>query len=149
MLEDTLAWRKQFHADKLIEEEICTEFDHVAYMHGVDKEGHPICYNHFGVFQDKELYQKVIEDEEEFKRFLRWRIQVLENGIRKLDFKPSGVNAMVQITDLNDSPGFIKRRNITRAALTLLQDNYPELVAKATEYCCLPLGETPSMTLPE
>ena len=43
MLEDMLAWRKQFHADKLIEEEICTEFDHVAYMHGVDNEGHPIC----------------------------------------------------------------------------------------------------------
>ncbi|MCO5586800.1 hypothetical protein L7F22_040742 [Adiantum nelumboides] len=130
MLKDTVVWRKEFGADNLVDEEITTEYDPVAYMHGVDKEGHPVCYNHYGVFQDKELYQKTFGDDAQFKKFLRWRIQMLERGIQKLDFNPSGVHSMVQITDLNDSPGFVKRRNITKKALTLLQDNYPELVAK-------------------
>ncbi|MCO5546879.1 hypothetical protein L7F22_000316 [Adiantum nelumboides] len=130
MLKDTVVWRKEFGADSLVDEEITTEYDPVAYMHGVDKEGHPVCYNHYGVFQDKELYQKTFGDDAQFKKFLRWRIQMLERGIQKLDFNPSGVHSMVQITDLNDSPGFVKRRNITKKALTLLQDNYPELVAK-------------------
>ncbi|KAI5076117.1 hypothetical protein GOP47_0008182 [Adiantum capillus-veneris] len=130
MLKDTVFWRKEFEADNLIEEEIATEFDSVAYMHGVDKEGHPVCYNHYGVFQDKELYQKTFADEAQFKKFLRWRIQVLENGMQKLDFSPSGVHSMVQVIDLKDSPGFVKRRNITKKAFSLLQDNYPELVAK-------------------
>lgn len=130
MLKDTVVWRKEFEADDLIGEEIATEFDSVAYMHGVDKEGHPVCYNHYGVFQDKELYQKTLGDEAQFKKFLRWRIQVLERGMQKLDFSPSGVHSMVQVIDLKDSPGFVKRRNITKKAFAILQDNYPELVAK-------------------
>lgn len=130
MLKDTLIWRKDFMADSLIDEETLNEFDSVAYMHGLDKEGHPVCYNHYGVFQDKELYQKTFEDEAQFKNFLRWRIQVLEKGIQKLDFSPSGVHSMVQITDFKDSPGFVKWMNIMRKPLNLLQDNYPELVAK-------------------
>eukprot|EP00250_Pteridium_aquilinum_P016439 c23104_g2_i1 orf=101-1693(+) len=130
MLKDTVVWRKEFEADNLVEEEITSEFDSVAYMHGVDKEGHPVCYNHYGVFQDKELYQKTFGDEAQIKKFLRWRIQVLEKGMQKLDFSPSGVHSMVQVIDLKDSPGFVKRRNITKKAFTLLQDNYPELVAK-------------------
>lgn len=55
---------------------------------------------------------------------------MLEKGIQKLDFSAGGVHSMVQITDLKDSPGFVKRRNITKKAFTVLQDNYPELVAK-------------------
>ncbi|MCO5605298.1 hypothetical protein L7F22_059480 [Adiantum nelumboides] len=130
MLKDTVVWRKEFEADNLVDEETSTEFDSVAYMHGVDKEGHPVCYNHYGVFQDKELYQKTFGDEAQFKKFLRWRIQVLEKGMQKLDFSPSGVHSMVQVFDMKDSPGFVKRRNITKKAFSLLQDNYPELVAK-------------------
>ncbi|KAL2521097.1 Patellin-3 [Forsythia ovata] len=30
----------------------------IAYLHGVDKEGHLVCYNAFREFQDKELYNK-------------------------------------------------------------------------------------------
>lgn len=130
MLKGTVVWRKEFEADNLLREDISGEFDSVAYMHGVDKEGHPVCYNHYGVFQDKELYQKTFGDDAQFKKFLRWRIQVLERGMQQLDFSPSGVHSMVQVIDLKDSPGFVKRRNITKKAFDLLQDNYPELVAK-------------------
>lgn len=130
MLKETLLWRKEFQADSLINEEIATSFDSVAYMHGFDREGHPVCYNHYGIFQDEELYQKTFGDEAQFKNFLRWRIQLLEKSIQKLDFGANGVHSILQITDMKDSPGFVKRKNITKKALTQLQDNYPELVAK-------------------
>ena len=101
-------------------------------MHGLDKEGHPVCYNAYGEFQNKELYQKTFSDEEKRQKFLRWRIQFLEKSIVKLDFSPDGICTFVQINDLKNSPGPFKRelRLATNQALQLLQDNYPEFVAK-------------------
>lgn len=132
MLKNTILWRKRFGADSILEEDFGTEYDGVAYMHGYDKEGHPVCYNVYGVFQDKETYQKSFGDTEKCDRFLRWRIQLLERGIQQLSFKPGGVNSMVQITDLKNSPGPGKKnlRQATQKALDILQDNYPELVAR-------------------
>ncbi|MCD7455266.1 hypothetical protein HAX54_027569 [Datura stramonium] len=39
----------------------------VAYMHGFDREGHPVCYNAYGVFKDKEMYERIFGDEEKLK----------------------------------------------------------------------------------
>lgn len=130
MIRSTISWRRDFLADELVSEDLGTEFDSLAYMHGHDKEGHPVCYNNYSAFQDKGVYQQTLEDEKKFNRFLRWRIQLLEKGIRELDLSPGGVNFMVQVIDLKDSPGLMKRRQITKKAITLLQDNYPELVSK-------------------
>lgn len=131
MLEKSLAWRKEFGADGIVEEELgFKELEGlVAYMHGYDKEGHPVCYNAYGVFKDKEMYERVFGDEEKLKKFLRWRVQVLERGIRLLHFKPGGVNSLVQVTDLKDMP---KRelRVASNQILSLFQDNYPEMVAR-------------------
>ncbi|KAK5785556.1 hypothetical protein PVK06_040152 [Gossypium arboreum] len=101
-------------------------------MHGFDKEGHPVCYNVFGEFRNKELYQKTFSDEEKRQNFLRWRIQFLEKSIRKLDFRPGGICTIVQVNDLKNSPGPAKweLRQATKQALHLLQDNYPEFVAR-------------------
>eukprot|EP01018_Ginkgo_biloba_P034742 Gb_24818 [translate_table: standard] len=132
MLKNTILWRKRFGTDNLLQEDFGTELDGVAYMHGYDKEGHPVCYNVYGVFEDKELYQKTFGDDAKRDRFLRWRIQLLEKGIQQLSFRPGGVNSMVQITDLKNSPGPGKRglRQATKQALAILQDNYPEFVAR-------------------
>lgn len=56
----------------------------------------------------------------------------MEKSVRKLDFAPSGIATIVQINDLKNSPGFVKKelRQATNQALQLLQDNYPEFVAK-------------------
>ncbi|KAJ6762139.1 PATELLIN-3, partial [Salix koriyanagi] len=56
----------------------------------------------------------------------------LERSIRKLDFSPSGISTVFQVNDLKNSPGPGKRelRLATKQALLLLQDNYPEFVAK-------------------
>ncbi|KDP31746.1 hypothetical protein JCGZ_14978 [Jatropha curcas] len=132
MLKNTIRWRKEFGIEELLEQDLGNELEKVVFMHGLDKEGHPVCYNVYGEFQDKELYQKTFVDEEKRNRFLRWRIQFLERSIRKLDFNPGGISTIVQVNDLKNSPGPTKRelRQATNQALQLLQDNYPEFVAK-------------------
>ncbi|KAK9058643.1 hypothetical protein SSX86_023485 [Deinandra increscens subsp. villosa] len=132
MLKDTLQWRKTFGIDSLVEEDFGDDLEKVVFNHGFDKEGHPICYNVYGEFQNKDLYQKTFSDDEKRLKFLRWRIQFLERSIRKLDFRSGGVNTIFQINDLKNAPGPGKRelRLATGQALQLLQDNYPEFVAK-------------------
>ncbi|XP_047979788.1 patellin-3-like [Salvia hispanica] len=139
MLKSVVAWRKEFKIDSLVEEEgeesaIVEGLEKVVFLHGVDKEGHPICYNAFGAFQDKELYNNTFGDAEKRGKFLRWYILLLEKNIRKFDFSPDSICTIVQITDLKNLPGLIlfKKdfRQATNEALQLLQDNYPEFVAK-------------------
>ncbi|RZR99904.1 hypothetical protein BHM03_00029534 [Ensete ventricosum] len=132
MLKDAVIWRKQFGIEALLEEDVgLPELDKVVYMHGVDKEGHPVCYNVYGEFHDKELYEKTFGDADKRRKFLKWRIQYLEKGIREqLDFTPGGISSMVQVTDLKNSPRIGKHRQVTKQAVTLLQDNYPEFIAK-------------------
>ncbi|KAJ8551017.1 hypothetical protein K7X08_000387 [Anisodus acutangulus] len=131
MLEKCLSWRKDFCADNILEEDLgFKELEGiVAYMHGYDREGHPICYNAYGVFKDKEMYERIFGDEQKLNKFLRWRVQVLERGIDMLHFKPGGINSIIQVTDLKDMP---KRelRVASNQILSLFQDNYPEMVAR-------------------
>ncbi|KAK1324209.1 Patellin-3 [Acorus calamus] len=137
MLKSAVRWRREFGIEDLLGdadlEAATADFEKAVFMHGVDKEGHPVCYNAFGVFQDKELYAKVFADEEKRQRFLRWRIRFLEKGIRELlDFNPGAVCTMVQVNDLKNSPGFFKREfmQATDKAITILSDNYPEFIAR-------------------
>ncbi|KAL4200757.1 hypothetical protein AMTRI_Chr02g255210 [Amborella trichopoda] len=133
MLKNTLRWREEFKTDTILDEILGGgELDSVAYMNGTDREGHPVCYNIYGVFEDNELYQKTFGSEEKCEEFLRWRVQLMEKGIQKLSFKPGGISSLLQINDLNNSPGPSKKelRNATKKAVNLLQDNYPEFVAR-------------------
>ncbi|KAJ0231229.1 Patellin-6 [Hirschfeldia incana] len=131
MLEKCLEWREEFKTEKLTEEDLLGFKDlegKVAYMRGYDREGHPVCYNAYGVFKEREMYERVFGDEEKLDKFLRWRVQVLERGVKLLHFKPGGVNSIIQVTDLKDMP---KRelRVASNKILSLFQDNYPEMVA--------------------
>ncbi|KAI3673060.1 hypothetical protein L6452_39170 [Arctium lappa] len=128
MLKNVVAWRKEFGIESLMDEDLGTEQEKVVFMHGVDKEGHPVCYNAYGEYQNKELYQETFSNDEKRKKFLRWRIQFLEKSIRKLDFSPDGISTIVQVNDLKYSPAPFKKE--LRQVLQLLQDNYPEFVAK-------------------
>ncbi|KAK1436683.1 hypothetical protein QVD17_02465 [Tagetes erecta] len=132
MLKSVVTWRKQFGIESLLEEDLGREQEQVVYMQGVDKEGHPVCYNAYGEYQNKELYNETFSTEEKRTKFLRWRIQFLEKSIRKLDFSPNGICTILQVIDFKNSPGPFKRelRQATNQALQLFQDNYPEFVAK-------------------
>ncbi|KAJ4972212.1 hypothetical protein NE237_005311 [Protea cynaroides] len=131
MLDKCLDWRKEFGAEDIVDEDLgFKELEGVvAYMHAYDREGHPVCYNAYGVFKDKEMYDKIFGDEEKLKKFLRWRVQVLERGINLLHFKPGGVNSLIQVTDLKDMPKS-ELRVASNQILSMFQDNYPEMVAR-------------------
>ncbi|KAF9589805.1 hypothetical protein IFM89_028740 [Coptis chinensis] len=109
MLIKTLQWRKEYKSDSLLDEDISLPLDSVAYMDGLDREGHPICYNVYGGFQSDDLYQKTFGTEEQ-----------------------RGVCSLLQINDLKNTPGPSKKefRVATKQAVELLQDNYPEFVAR-------------------
>ncbi|CAA6661841.1 unnamed protein product [Spirodela intermedia] len=131
MLLRCIAWRSDFAVENVLEDDLgFKELEGVvAFMHGSDRLGHPVCYNAYGVFKDREMYDRVFGDDDKLKRFLRWRVQVMERGVRMLQFKPGGVNSIIQVTDLKDMP---KRelRMASNQILSLFQDNYPEMVAR-------------------
>ncbi|GAB2228843.1 hypothetical protein Droror1_Dr00022974 [Drosera rotundifolia] len=134
MLKNTIQWRKEFKIDELVENEKESEFEfeeelkQVVFMYGESKVGSPVCYNVLGEFKNKELYEKVLGDEEKRGKFLRWRVRFLERSVRRLDFGHGGVSNILQVTDLRNSPGLLGLAK--KQALELLQDNYPEFVAK-------------------
>ncbi|XP_073056166.1 patellin-4-like [Primulina eburnea] len=133
MLQKTLQWRIEFKIDSILDEEFGSDLTSAAYQSGIDSQGHPICYNIFGVLDNEEIYQKTLTTEEKREQFLRWRVQLMEKGIQKLNFKPGGVSSFVQLNDLKNSPGPSKKevRSVVRKTVALLQDNYPEFVAKS------------------
>ncbi|KAD4385285.1 hypothetical protein E3N88_25453 [Mikania micrantha] len=126
MLKNVIAWRKDFKIESLVDEDLgINDEEEMVYMQGVDKDGHPVCYN---AYRNKELCEEMLSDEEKRKKFIRWRIQFLEKSIRKLDFRPDGISTIVQVNDLSYSPAPFKKE--LRQVFQLLQDNYPEFVAK-------------------
>ncbi|CAI0471959.1 unnamed protein product [Linum tenue] len=132
MLKKTLLWRKENNIDSIMEEDLGEDLAAAFFTNGVDREGHPISYNAYGVFENQELYAKAFGDEEKRKHFLRWRIQQLEKEVQKLQLKPGCVTSLLQISDLKNSPSPSKKelRVAMKQAVGILQDNYPELVAR-------------------
>ncbi|KAL1205043.1 Patellin-4 [Cardamine amara subsp. amara] len=128
MLKKTLKWRKQNKIDSILGEDFGEDFTSAAYMNGVDRESHPVCYNVYS----EELYQTAFGSEKNRERFLRWRFQLMEKGIQKLDLKPGGVTSLLQIHDLKNSPGLSKKDLwvAIKNVIIALQDNYPEFVSR-------------------
>ncbi|KAI7998574.1 Patellin-6 [Camellia lanceoleosa] len=63
-------------------------------MHGFDREGHPVCYNAYGVFKDKDMYDRIFGDDEKLQEFPRWRVQVLERGLSFCISNPVGLTRL-------------------------------------------------------
>ncbi|XP_057965369.1 patellin-6-like [Malania oleifera] len=132
MLQKTLIWRREFKTEGILDEDLGFDLKNVVYLNNTDKEGHPLCYNIYGAFRDRDVYKRAFGSEKRCEKFLRWRVQSMEKGVGKLSFKAGGVNSMVQITDLKNSPGpgMKEISAVRRRILLLLQDNYPELIYK-------------------
>ena len=133
MLRKTLKWRREYKTDGILDEKLDSDFDKVVCLKSRDREGRPLCYNNYGTFKDKELYKRVFGTEEKRDEFLRWKVQYMEKVIRKLSFKNGGVDSIVQITDLKNSPGpgMKELLSLSNKTMLLLQDNYPELIHKS------------------
>lgn len=133
MLRNTLKWRSEYRTDKILEEKLGFDLDQkVLYLNSRDKEGHPLYFNIYEAFKDGEFYDKAFGSREKCEKFLRWRVQYMEKTIKKLNFKNGGVDSIIQITDLKNSPGPAMKelRSASKKALILLQDHYPELIHK-------------------
>ncbi|KAK9282090.1 hypothetical protein L1049_005002 [Liquidambar formosana] len=130
MLRKMLKWRRENKIEGILDEEFGSDFEQVVYLKGEDKQGHPLCFNIYGAFKDKKLYKKTFGTQEKRAEFLRWRVQFMEKGIKELSFKAGGVNSIVHIIDFKNSPGPVMKelRWVTKKAVMLLQDNYPELI---------------------
>lgn len=140
MLRRTLRWRREFGLECTRgvcenDEEAAALADHLkgaAYIAGCDREGNPVCYNVYGVFKDREVYRRAVGSAERRERLLRWRVRLMEHGIEQMSLRPGGSAAMLHIIDFKDMlrPGLKELRTATREVVAVLQDNYPEFVAK-------------------
>ncbi|KAJ2864817.1 Non-classical phosphatidylinositol transfer protein (PITP) [Coemansia erecta] len=124
MLTSTLKWRAEFGVDALLDETFPEEvFGSVGYMHGTDKEGRPVTYNFYGNLDNKTVFG-------DLERFLRWRVQLHERGMRAVDFV--NTSDMVQVHDY-DGVGIFSYDKYARAAskatVQIMSDNYPETLA--------------------
>jgi hypothetical protein len=61
----------------------------VAYMHhGWDRDGRPVCYNAYAMFQDGGVYDHTFDDGDRLARFLQWRVQVMEPASQPVFLSP-------------------------------------------------------------
>ncbi|CAN0901923.1 PATL4 [Linum grandiflorum] len=133
MLKNTLRWRKENNIESILDEkdDQTDHLDPVVYEDGHDREGHPICYNVYGMLGFDKATDKMFGDEEKRERFMRWRIRKMERCVKEqLDFNPGGACEILQINDLKNTPLPTRKevRLATRRVVEVLQDNYPEFV---------------------
>lgn len=135
MLRRTLRWRREWRSLAATASDSDEELFPAAacFLDGLDREGHPVCYNDLGALADEAVYRKALGDEAGKARFLRWRVRAMDSHVAELDFRGAGgVTSLLQVTDLKNSPGPAKKdfRVAMKQLLDLFQDNYPELVAR-------------------
>ena len=62
-------------------------------------------------------------------RFIRWRVQLMEKGVKLVDFIT--VDSMVQVHDYKGASMFGRTANskqATKEIIKIMQDNYPEFL---------------------
>ncbi|TFY80038.1 hypothetical protein EWM64_g3974 [Hericium alpestre] len=124
MMIATLRWRDEFKVDEALKEEFPEEvFGRIGHVFGKDKNGRPITYNLYGANKDiKAVFGDV-------QRFLRWRIKLMEEGIKKIDFET--VDQMIQV---HDYEGVSMRsrdensKNAASEASSIFGSHYPEFL---------------------
>ncbi|KAI8062344.1 CRAL-TRIO domain-containing protein [Gilbertella persicaria] len=125
MLINTLKWRKEFSADTLLEETFDEQAfnDSIGFLYKHDKEKRPVTYNFYGDLNQETVFGDV-------NKFIRWRVQLMEKGIRDIDFV--NTDTMVQVHDYKGASMFGRTANAKEATNTiikLMQDNYPEFLS--------------------
>ncbi|KAL6564100.1 hypothetical protein OROHE_005340 [Orobanche hederae] len=132
LLRKTLKWRAEFRADGNLNEDLLLrpEIDSLWFASGRDNEGRPLCYNLWG----KESQNRILGggDQKYCQQYLRWRVLCVEKGIQYLNFRPGGVNSIIQVIDLENSmkPAKKEVKMICKKMITLLHNYYPGLVYK-------------------
>ncbi|THG95755.1 hypothetical protein EW026_g5955 [Hermanssonia centrifuga] len=126
MLTATLRWRDEMKIDEILAEVFPDKiFGGVGRNFGHDKEGRPVTYNIYGGDNDvKAVFGDV-------QRFIRWRIALMENSIKLLDFET--IDQMLQIHDYEGVSMTSRDANQKAAAseaTSIFQNHYPEFLAR-------------------
>nr|XP_043611695.1 patellin-6-like [Erigeron canadensis] len=73
-----------------------------TYIHGFDRQGHPVYYHDYTPLNTyQHLSRKLLETDENIDKFNKWRLQVLERGIR---MHPGRINSVVLAYDYSTIP---------------------------------------------
>lgn len=130
MIGNTIMWREDFNVDKLFNEKFGADLDNIGYIEGTDKAKHPLCYQLYEAFKDREILRKRLGTKESCNEFLRWRIKLMEGCIRKLDFKPDGTDSVIQIIDVKNIPRPFLNEMVqgSKKYFSILQENYPGII---------------------
>ncbi|KAI0369848.1 CRAL/TRIO domain-containing protein [Pilatotrama ljubarskyi] len=126
MLVATLRWRDEFKIDEVVKEEFDQDvFGRLGKVFGKDKEGRPVTYNLYGAVKDmKAVFGDV-------QRFIRWRVQFMEESIKLLDFET--VDQMVQIHDyegVSMTQRDANQKAAAKEATSIFQNHYPEFLSR-------------------
>ncbi|OIV90517.1 hypothetical protein TanjilG_32394 [Lupinus angustifolius] len=131
MLQKTMIWRIENNIDGIMDEEF--DFENAGFLKGKDREGRPVCYHVRGFFRDKLVYKVSFGTQEKRDMFFRWGIQLMEKAIKKLSFREGGVDSILQIYDLRNTPaqGMKELHSISKKTIILFQNYYPEIIHKS------------------
>ncbi|OJT12451.1 Phosphatidylinositol transfer protein sfh5 [Trametes pubescens] len=126
MLVATLRWRDEFKIGEIMKEEFDADvFGRLGRVFGKDKEGRPVTYNLYGAVKDmKAVFGDV-------QRFIRWRVQFMEQSIELLDFET--VDQMVQIHDyegVSMTQRDASQKAAAKEATNIFQNHYPEFLSR-------------------
>ncbi|KAH7101554.1 CRAL-TRIO domain-containing protein [Auriculariales sp. MPI-PUGE-AT-0066] len=125
MLVDALKWRQEMNIPAIMEEAFPEDvFGKLGVVAGKDNDGRPVTYNVYS-----ESKGKVAEVFGDLKRFIRWRVQLMEKGVAQLDFE--NVGDMIQVHDysgLGSGDRTPESKTAASEASKIFGDNYPELL---------------------
>lgn len=134
MMRKTLRWRREFRVSEILDEkQFSPHLENFWCLdNGRDKEGRLLFYNMFKYMKNKELEEEIWGRHNHLHDCLRWRVHIIEKVIQQLEFKQGGVNSVLMITDLGNSPGNAGKevRWINRKMMNLVHDLYPGIVYK-------------------
>ncbi|KAG6400890.1 hypothetical protein SASPL_137737 [Salvia splendens] len=119
-----LRWRTDFRP---ADEDLAPPRDNAWFASGADKEGRPLCYSVLGREYQGNLMSM---GQQGCHKYLRWRLLCVEKGIRRLNFRPGGVDSIVQIVDMRHAgrPTTKEMKLVGKKMIALLHDHYPGIL---------------------
>ncbi|BFZ59310.1 Non-classical phosphatidylinositol transfer protein (PITP) [Saitoella coloradoensis] len=125
-LRETLIWRHDFRALEAADEEYDEElFGPVGLIHGKTKKGGLVTWNFYGGLDNERVFGDV-------ERFLRWRVGLMERGIREgVDFVTR--DSMAQVHDYANVSFFSispTTKTASKTTIQTFQNYYPELLSQ-------------------
>ncbi|KCV72755.1 hypothetical protein, variant [Fonticula alba] len=155
----TLVWRHAFGVESLMASPTAEDIavaaadgvlnPHVGRIAGIDREGHPVCWSHYGSRLDT---GKLLETPGFEGLFLRWRISLIERAMLMLDFQGDwslvgadtcphglGTHDTLMLTQVHDYEGVglfssmgrdARIKALTKEVISLMSDHYPETLRR-------------------